>query len=189
MAFTTESGLEMKEGSRYWDVWAEPQDHNGSKAVPTFDLYFPSWGLGLTKADRDGNPKVWNKNQVFVEAAESPKATVVSFVIADDKANMQFSTSDELPSFLLAVLPARPGKVIWIIANHVPEGNMKGLAGQGLGGIDGEMAQKLVDFPSGHTLGMCVTGLTTEGGAFMMPFPVQMHWKDISQTTTQSRQA
>ena len=142
----------------------------------------------MTKADRDGNPKVWNKNQLFVEAAESPQSTVVSFVIADANADLQFSRSGELPSFPLGVLPARAGKVIWIIAKQVPEGNMRKLAGQGLGGIDKKMAEKLRGFPSRHTLGMCVTGITTDGGTFMMPFPVQMHWKGISEATIGSKQ-
>ena len=180
MAFTSESGLETTEGSRFWDQWWEPQFTNGSKATPTFNLLFPSWALTLTQAIRDGNPRIWNKNQVFIEAAESPAATVVSFVISDDGLTMHFNTDGDTPSFPLSILPARSGKKLWVVASHVPEGNMKSFAGQGIGGFNGsineDVVEKVRDLPSGHVLGMCVTGRSAAGGAFMMPFSVEMYW-------------
>ena len=176
IAFTSESGLQMTEGSRFWDQWWEPQFHNGSKVVPSFNLLFPSWALSLTKAMRDANPKVWNKNQIFVEAAESPVATVVSFVITDDDMEMQFNTIGESGSFPVGILSAQAGKKLWVIAQQGPEGNMKELAGKGIGSIDADMIEKLKGMPSGHVLGMCVTGLAKDAGAYMMPFPAQMHW-------------
>ena len=176
IAFTSESGLQMTEGSRFWDQWWEPQFHNGSKVTPSFNLLFPSWGLGLTKAMRDANLKVWNKNQILVEAAESPAATVVSFVITDDDMKMRFNTIGESRSFPIGILPAQAGKHLWVIAQHRPEGNMKELAGRGIGAIDVSIVAKLRGMPSGHVLGMCVTGFTKDAVAYMMPFLVEMHW-------------
>ena len=177
IAFTSESGLQMTEGSRFWDQWWEPQFHNGSKVVPSFNLLFPSWGLSLTQAMRGANPKVWNKNQILVEASESPVATVVSLVITDDDMEMRFNTIGESRSFPIGILAARAGKKLWVIAQQGPEGNMKELAGRGIGSIDVDMVEKLRGMPSGHVLGMCVTGLAKDAGAYMMPFPAQMHWK------------
>ena len=182
IAFTFESDIEMTEGSRFWDQWWEPQFHNDTEAIPSFNLLFPSWGLSLNRAMRDANPKVWDKNQILVEAAESPEATVVSFVVTDDDLEMRFNTVGESRSFPLAILPARAGKKLWVIAQQGPEGNMKELAGHGIGSIDVGLAEKLKGFSSGHVLGMCVTGLTKDGGAYMLPFPVQTHWKEIEQT-------
>ena len=177
IAFTSESGLEMTEGSRFWDQWWEPQFHNSSKVVPSFNLLFPSWGLSLTKEMRDANPKVWNKNQILVEAAESPVATVVSFAVTDDDMEMRFNPIGESRSFPIGILPARAGKKLWVVAQQGPEGNMKELAGRGIGSVDVDMVEKLRGMPSGHILGMCVTGLTEDAGAYMMPFPAHMHWK------------
>ena len=182
IAFTSESGLEMTEGSRFWNQWWEPQFHNGHKVVPSFNLLFPSWGLSLTQAMRDTNPRVWNKNPIMVEAAESPVATIVSFVITDDDLELRFNTIGESRSFPLGILPARSGKKLWVIAQQGPEGNMKELAGRGIGSIDTDMVEKLRGMPSGHVLGMCVTGLTEDAGAYMMPFPAQMHWKGTEGT-------
>ena len=185
IAFTSESGLEMTAGSRFWDQWSEP-NYDGSKVAPTFNLFFPSWGLNLTQDLRDADAGVWDKNQISVEAAESPVATRVSFVITDADFTMRFSTGGDSPSFPLGVVSTESGKKLWVIASYSPEGNMKELAGKGirelqssLNGageasyVDMDIVEKLREMPSGHVLGMCVSGLTKEGGAFLMPFAVE----------------
>ena len=182
IGFTVESCLETTAGGRFWDEWLEPQSHKSSKIVPSFSLLFPSWGLGLTQAMRHASPKVWDKNQVFVEAAESPEATIVSLVITDASFEMRFSTTGELQSFPLAVLPARPGKKLWVIARQGPEGNMKELAERGISSIDTNMVEKLKGLPSGHVLGFSVTGQSGDAGRYMLPFPAQMHWKGTEGT-------
>ena len=176
--FTSESGLETAEGGRFWDEWWEPQFHKGSKIVTSYSLLFPSWALGLTQAMRDGNPKVWNKNQVFVEAAETPVATIVSLVITESDAEITFNANGELQSLPLAVLPVTADKKLWVIARQGPEGNMKELAEHGIRGIDADMVEKLRDFPSGHVIGLSVTGRSGDAGRYMLPFPAQMHWKE-----------
>ena len=178
IGFTSESGLETTDGGRFWDEWWEPQFHKGSKIVPSFSLLFPSWGLGLTQAMRDANPKAWSKNQILVEAAESPEATIVSLVITDLAFEIRFNTTGELHSFPLAVLPVRPCKRLWVIARQGPEGNMKELAERGIRSIKTDMVEKLRDLPSGHVLGLSVTGRSGDAGRYMLPFPAQMHWKE-----------
>ena len=179
--FTSESGLETADGGRFWDEWWEPQFHNGSKIVPSYSLLFPSWALGITQEMRDANPKVWNKNQVFVEAAESPEATIVSLVITDLDAEFKFKTDGELQSFPLAVLPVKADKKLWVIARQGPEGNMKELAKRGIGGINADMVRKLEDLPDGHVLGMAVTGRSGETGRYMLVFLAQMHRRDTGE--------
>ena len=189
IAFTSESKLEMTEGNRLRNRWDEPDSHNSTKVVPSFDLFFPSWALFLTQDIRETDVGVWSKNQVFVEAAESPVATAISFVITDEDSTIKSSPDGDSPNVPLGVLPARSGKRLWVIARHTPEGNMKELVGQGIKGFQSgiEETSSLVDqlsgLPSGGTLGMCVTGLRPTGGGFLMPYVAEMHWKGTDGTT------
>ena len=180
IAFTSESGIETTPGSRYVDRWWEPEHARDSKVTPTFMLFFPSWALTLNQAIRDENLSVWNKNQVFIEAAESPVATIVSFTITDDDLTLSFNTEGESPNIPLGILPARSGKKLWIVASYVPEGNMMNMAEQCMDDFQSKanegMKNKVRDLPSGQVLGMCATGRSTTGGAFMMPFAIEMHW-------------
>ena len=173
IAFTSESGHRMTEDSRFWDQWREPQAFNGSKLSPSFRLLFPSWGLCLTQAMRESN-KVWNKNQLFVEAAESPVATMVSFIVTDEDLSIRFSTVGETPSIPLGILPARSGKKLWVVAHYGPEGKMRAMAERSIRRVDLNAVEKLRDFPNGHVLGLCVSGLGTDGGAFLMPFSAEI---------------
>ena len=134
----------------------------------------------MTQAIRDENPRVWKKNQLFIEAAESPIATIVSFIISDDDLTVRFNAEGNAPSFPLGVLPVRSGKKLWVVASHVPEGNMMNLAEQCMDDFNSknneDVKRKVRDLPSGHVLGMCASGRSTSGGAFMIPFSVEMHW-------------
>ena len=70
IAFSEETGPTMADGGRFWNQRREPPYYGSPKVVPSFTLLFPSWSLGLTYEMREGNPKVWKKNQVLVEGAE-----------------------------------------------------------------------------------------------------------------------
>lgn len=155
IAFTTESGLEMRKGSRFWDQWHEPQYYDGSRVLPTFNLYFPSWALALTPETLLANAKFWDKNQIFVEAAEEPLATVVSFVVTDEDQIMTFGTSGDAPSFPVAVLPTMARKKLWVIAGYGPQGNMKELAEKGIANapIDSNAIKRTEGFPKRAYLG------------------------------------
>ena len=176
IAFTPESTHQMSEGNRFWDQWWEPDHYRGPQVVPTFNLFFPSWALALTQAIRDSNPKIWNKNQISIEAAETPMATVISFVITDDDVNMRFSTTGESRHFPMAILPLRPGKTLWAVIWHRPEGNMRVLAEQGMSELAANFAatpEKFLATPDGEVLGMCVSGKMQDGGAFLMPYAIE----------------
>ena len=176
IGFTSESGIEMAKGSRFWNQWTEPQYFDGPQVIPTLNLLFPDWALTLTEEMRQANPGLWNTNRLFVEAAEGPLATVISFVVTNEDLEMRFNAAGPTPSFPLGILPVRSGKKLWIVAHHVAEGNMKDLAGKGIAAAASstDMQPKWEEFPDGHVFGMCVTGPTNDGGAYWMPFAMRM---------------
>ena len=183
IAFTPESGHTTANSSRFISQWRQPNYEDGSKLVPSFYLLFPSWALGLTREMRDANIAVWTINQFFVEAAESPFATIVSFTVTNADLTVQFNTAGGTPSFPLAVLSPESGKKLWVVAQHVPEGNMRDLAEQGLrqanAHVDGTTREKLEEMPDGHVLGMSVSGPSPSGGEYLMLFPAQLHRDEL----------
>lgn len=101
--------FEPTKGNRFLDEWWDPQCLNDSEMVPTFNLFFPSWALCLTQEIRNANP-IWDTNQIYIEAAESPRATIVSFCITEADLTARFSTIGDSPSFPLAILSVHSGK-------------------------------------------------------------------------------
>ena len=176
IAFTSETGIEIVKGSRFWNQWTEPQYYDGSNVVPTLNLLFPDWALTLTEEMRQSNSGIWNTNSLFVEAAESPLATVISFVVTNEDLEMRFNVTGPSPNFPLGILPVRSGKKLWIVARHLAEGNMRELAGKGIAAAASstDMQPKWEEFPDGHVFGACVTGPTNDGGAYWMPFAIRM---------------
>lgn len=178
LSFTTESRLKMTEGNRHWTRWSEPPNQPGDRMIPTFNLYFPSWGLTLNQEHRDAKPGIWNTNPIAIEAAESPKATVISFVIIDDELNIPFNTTVDIPHFPVASLRLRPGKKLWVVVCHRPEGNMRELAKEGSSELAGRLISEpelVTDIPDGEVLGMCVAGNAPAGGTFLMPFAIEVY--------------
>ena len=184
MAYTQESEHTMPNGSRFISRWSQPNYDDGSKLVPSFYLLFPSWALGLTQEMRDVNVDVWGKNEVFVEAAESPQTTIVSFTITSADLTVRFNATGHTPSCPLAVLTSGSGKKLWVVAQHLPEGNMKELAEQGLrqanANINATIRKDLTGMPSGHVLGMSVSGPAHDGGEYLMLFPGSCTGKSLS---------
>ena len=183
LAFTPESGHTMPNGSRFISQWRQPNYDDGSQLAPSFYLLFPSWALGLTQEIRDAHAGVWRENQIFVEAAENPMATIVSFTITNADLTVRFNTIGETPSLPVGVLSLGTGKKLWVVAQHVPEGNKLDLAEQGLrqanANIDASLKEKLKGMPSGHVLGMSVSGPAPDGGEYLMLFPGQLLRKDL----------
>ena len=177
IAFTSESKHQTTEGNRFWDQWWEPTHYRGPEVVPTFNLFFPSWALTLSQAMRHSNPKVWDKDQIAIEATETPMATVISFVITNDDVNMEFNPTGESRHFPLAILPLRPGKTLWVVIWHRHEDNMQDLAKQGMSGLAESYTttpEHFLPFPDGEVLGMCVSGTMQDGGTFLMPYSVEL---------------
>ena len=51
VAFTRQSGINMTGDSRQWHQWSEPEHHDDSSFVPTFNLMLPSWGTVVEPRD------------------------------------------------------------------------------------------------------------------------------------------
>ena len=177
IAFVAESGLEMTEGNRSWQRWSEPDYAEGSKAVPALRLLFPSWGLEVTPETRQEKSPIWDKTQVWIEAAEEPLATEVSFFVTDDTVT-NFEVNGVKPCVPVGVLPARPGKTLWAIASHRTEDNLKEWAQDLINQLaaDQEIKEKLSDTATGDTLRFNATTYAEDGGACWMRFPATVQW-------------
>ena len=119
----------------------------------------------MTQAMRDSH-KAWKTNQVFVEAAETPMATVVSFILTDGKVRIPFNKDGETRRLLLGVLPAGSGRRLWVVAHHAPEGRMREEAERVMSTLHATESVKLNDFANGELLDMCASGWGSDEVAF-----------------------
>ena len=172
VAYTSESGLEMTAGSRFWARWNEPQHANDSQATSSFRLVFPNWALRLNYDDRQANPKKWRANQLFIEVADSNSVTVVSFFITDQGLNL---TRDNPRSFPLGILPARPGKDLWAIAHLEPEADLKQVVERAIQDANQTVGPQLRAAHQGEVLSACLLGASPEGLRYMLVVPVKVH--------------
>ena len=165
IAFTVESSLQVTEGNRFFNRWNEPQ------MAPSFRLLFPSWALGLTKEIREANWEIWKGNEIFIESAGSPRATVVSFIFADEQVT---SVRGNTPTLQVAALATQPGKNLLVIAYEVPEEPIARLLETVMHEIDTKWGEQLYETHSGQTLGITVKGITEDGGGYLMALPLKV---------------
>ena len=173
IAFTKESGLEMTDGSRFWNKWNElPLD--GSKVMPSFHIFFPSWGIGLTEDMRNSNSRVWDTNQLFIDGVESPYRIAVSFCETDEHLRMNFPNQEENCALPLGVIPTSPGKKLWVVAQLGLEGKLRETAERALYHMDNSMPQSLKEESKGEILAACLSGKNDSGSAFILPAPLRV---------------
>ena len=170
----TLEGSSLPSGTLDWGRWREPPFYSGPEVVPTFQLLFPHWSLGLTQEQRDENATCWDDNQLFIEAAESPQATIISLVVTDADLSMTFNGGGETPSFPLGLLPVRPGKKLWIVAHNALEEPIAQLTNRLLYHIDTSKGRQLHDQYGGQTLGISATGDSKGGGKFLIVLPIEV---------------
>ena len=180
VAFTKQSDIKMTRGSRLWHRWSEPNHHDDSSIVPTFNLFLPSWGLSLSQETRDTNRGVWDNNHIFIAGTEDPVATIVSFVIKNSDVDLSPGPSEDWPYLPIGILDARPGKKLWLCVQYRAEGSMKEYAREIVAGANDhpETIAALQSPPTGETYSLCAGGFDSEGVAFMLPFPVQVSEDD-----------
>ena len=154
------SGTKYIQG-RFMNQWREPQ-HNG-KAIPTFRLLFPAWGLSLNDEQRDKFRSKWNKNHVLIKGDDS-LVTVVSFVILDEDKILRKEEGSP-PSYPMGILKLRPGKMLYVIAGYEPEGNLRTEVDRALREIASTTEpEELI----GDDLSVCLTGYSTTNCTFML---------------------
>ena len=153
-------------GDRFMNQWREPE-HEG-KAIPTFRLLFPIWGLHLSPEQRKGMQARWNRNQVLIPG-HAEMVTVVSFVIVDDGTTLRKEEGSP-PSAPFGVLRLRPGKTLFAIAGYEPERDLREKVDDALKEMVREIAAtKDPKELEGEDLEICLTGYTLENCVFMLP--------------------
>lgn len=162
-------------GDRYMGKWEYPLVDE-TKGVLPFKLLFPNTSLYLNQESRDSLPRIWDKNQVYIEAPESPFGTVLYFIIAD--ASIVRADLKESLSYPLAVMPAWPGTRLWVIVSHVYEGGMlRSLwecMGKALEQMNDETAEKMELKEEAQVFLIALRGWTDDGGPYLMPFPIEI---------------
>lgn len=178
--------LEGSTGNRFLDEWWDPRVDNASKIEPTFNLFFPSWALCLNQETRNSDA-VWNTNQIYIEGAESPLATIVSFCVTDAALKVRFRNDGESASLPLAILPTQQGEKLWVVLRRIPERNMKELRDNGIMNVnkrlatDANLVEKVKTLPNGHVMGISIGGNTSLGGKYLMHFPVDLFKKSATE--------
>lgn len=160
---------------RYVSKWKYSMSNEVNGVLP-FKLLFPNTSLYLNQEARDNLPRIWNKNQVYIEAPESPFGTVLYFAIADEsviKADLRESLS-----YPLAVMSAWPNTRLWVIVSHVYEtGILQSLRdnmNKALEMMDDETVKKMDLKEEAQVFSITLSGLTEDGNPYLMPFPIEI---------------
>lgn len=173
VAFHEDSPHVGQKESRFLHRWVVPAHHDDAEFLPTFNLIFPYWGLGLTEDMRQTYPKIWGKPHVLIHAAEVPRVTVVSFVIK--RRSIDMLPAPHEPTFAVPVfhLDIDPDKTLWAHIQHRGEGNLRDQASMVVETANGwsDAATALENYPTGHVFGLCVSGFDDQKIPYMMPFP------------------
>ena len=162
--------------SRFIHQWLVPAHHGDVEFVPTFNLIFPHWGLGLTEDMRQALPKVWGKPHVFIKAAEAPRVTVVSFVIKSRGIDLTPDPHETTSAVPVAHLDVGSDRTLWVHVQHRGEGNLRGGAIKAVAEANSwpDTTVALETYPVGHVFGLCVSGFDNEKVPYMMPFPAPL---------------
>ena len=109
---------------------------------------------------------------MWLEAAEEPLATEISFFVTDDTVT-NFQVNGVKPCVPVGMLPTRPGKTLWAIASHRTQDTLKEWAQDLINQIaaDQETKEKLSGTATGDTLRFNATTYAEDGGACWMRFP------------------
>ena len=174
-----ESGLLEPGADRTWIRWIEPPT-SGPGLIPSFNIYFPSWGIALTEEMRkinrdDWNAKqIWDSNQICIEGVDSPFILVVSFIKADDNISISLVEQDNTAGLVLGILPAGPGKTLWVTVQVGPEGDLRQIVERGLDRMSEIVAEKFTESHEGEIFAVCFNGFNDKGIAYALPVPVEV---------------
>ena len=183
VAFTSESGLLTTDGDRFLQKMEEPDTYTGPTLTPCYNLFFPSWGLSLTPEMRHADSRLWSNGITFIDAAEDPLATTLSFCIVDSALNLKPEASDESAFFPVASLALRPGKKLLVVRRYEADNDLRQLALTMVEEINGdaETLAAILDPRHNETPIMLRSdGKNSKGIPFTMPFAVSA--KDDCQT-------
>lgn len=174
VAFSQEADIEMTEGNRFWNQWHEPlQD---GRAIPSFQLILPPWGMRLTESDRQektATRRKWDGNQILIDGDYEHTITV-SLIILNDSTRLNLV--GDCPIRTLAELPLRPGRRLHVVARKEPDRGLRAKIESALSAISrDEVEQALLGSGEDEQFSMCMTGDDSDGFAFMVVFPVELN--------------
>lgn len=166
---------EVIDGDRYLGKWDRPITEE-IRGLRPFQLLFPTKALCVNQEARDENKALWAKNEVYIEAPESPFGTTVSFVIVED--TIKTMNAEAALSYPLAIMPAWPGTNLWVVVSHLYEGKMLEVAGNIIRNfgdlIDEDTVEQLAKEPDGKVFTITVSGHADGESVYLMPFPVEI---------------
>ena len=173
IAYTKGSGIEMTPGSRFWNQWREPQ--HSVQAIPSFKLYFPSWGTRLGEEERKKATSKWKSNHILIEAVDD-LLTAITFIILDKGTTLTLR-DDGLPSGAIGVLSLHSGKKLCVIAGYESDGKLK----QNVMPLVEDMNNRNLPLEkyAGKTLYACASGENLDGYAYMVTFPVEVKRESV----------
>ncbi|MCY4365179.1 MAG: hypothetical protein OXE17_02975 [Chloroflexi bacterium] len=187
VAFTSESKLLTDYGDRFLQKTTEPQTYTGPTITPSYSLFFPSWALSITSQMRQAEPGHWAKHVTFIQAAEEPLSTTLSFCIIDSGINLDHEALKECPISPIKSLALRPGKRLWVVKRDEKDDDLKKQAISLVEELNGD-ATLLAGITGGDGNEAPITlrcdGKNNSGIPYTMSFPVSLK----RDTPTQSAQ-
>ena len=183
VAFTSESGLLTTYGDRFLQKMEEPETYTGPTLTPCYNLFFPSWGLSLTPEMRHAAPRVWSNQVTFIDAADEPLATTLSFFIVDSALYLKPAAIDESSFSPIASLALRPGKKLLIVRRYEADNDLRQLALTMVEEINGDVETVAAILDPRHNdtpIMLRSDGRNNQGIPYTMAFTVSV--KDDCQT-------
>ncbi len=177
VAFNSETELLTKDGSRFLHKMEEPQTYVGPELTPSFNLFFPSWGLSLTPKIRQADPTTWNSQVSFIAAAEEPLATTLSFVIVDSALDVKAATYNDPSIVTVTSLQLRLGKKLLVVRRYEDDQQLRRLAIDTVDEVNRNAEAIAGNLESDHSDGpwlLRVDGRNVEGTPYTMPFTVSL---------------
>ena len=177
VAFTSESKLLTNYGDRFLQKMTEPETYTGPTITPSYNLFFPSWGLSITRQMRQADPGNWAKQVTFIQAAEAPLSTTLSFCIIDSDINLEQEALKESPIFPITSLALRPGKSLWVVERKENDDDLKQQALRVVEEINGdaEIVANITDGDRGDApITLRCDGKNNSGIPYTMAFPVSI---------------
>ena len=113
IAMPSEETAHEDVGRRYGNIWKEPEFE--SKAIATFSLIFPPWGIGIPR-----DVETLTKDELLI-IGHREKMVVVGFFVVDAGRTMEVHMSH----FVLGQLPMKPGKTLHVIAWKEPHDDLR----------------------------------------------------------------
>ncbi len=173
IAFTRESNDLMGDDSRIWNRWQCPRPEEDKKLVPLFRLLFPDWSLAIPYSQRIRAPS-WRKVQCYAITGYDGLMTVVTFHLIGTRTMVR--KGDGI-SFPIGLLPMGQDHRLLIVANRLPESNLRHVVEESMSSIDPSVFG-MSSSEEDRRGDLLLTGYNGDGTGFMLSTPVEVEKTD-----------